>query len=110
MKPTEAMIKAAIDADHKWTEEHIDDDPGRRIRAVLEAALAPEPVAGEAEALGRALAECASPFNIGSEKGLIDFETLAREFNRRQRIAATALGRPLASELSRPSDNGGGDD
>ena len=41
-----------------------------------------------------ALTECAAPFICGNQDG-IDFEAIASEFNRRQRVASKALGLPV---------------
>ena len=39
-----------------------------------------------------ALERCAGPFRIGDENGLTSLEKIAREFSRRQQIAARGLG------------------
>jgi hypothetical protein len=52
------------------------------------------------EELERALSECAAPFIIGDQDG-IRHEEIAREFNRRQRVARAVLERgeqPSAAE------------
>jgi hypothetical protein len=48
--------------------------------------------------LTEALRECASGFTIVWQNGTIGFEALAREFNRRQVIAADAIGQVRAKD------------
>ena len=43
------------------------------------------------DAAATALERCASDFPIGTRSGLVSFEHLAKEFNRRQQVAAAAL-------------------
>lgn len=56
---------------------------------------------------GEALRECAAPFvfpttaSVGDKVQMVfDYEALAKEFNRRQRIAAVASGEPIASDAA----------
>jgi hypothetical protein len=43
------------------------------------------------EDLQDVLRQLSAPFHLGNNERVVNFETLAREFNRRQRIAARAL-------------------
>lgn len=49
----------------------------------------------------KALQECAAPFRIGNQDGIISREELFREFNRRQKIATAALqaAQPAAGDV-----------
>lgn len=50
------------------------------------------------ERLEEALRECAEPFRFGTDKG-VEWESIAREFNRRQGVAADAIGIARCREL-----------
>ena len=47
-----------------------------------------------------ALQECAAPFRFGTQSG-IEWESIAREFNRRQGVAADALGLPRGADFQK---------
>ena len=100
------LCEAAIPGPWRWTDfHHLDrrDNPNgitiggisESDRAYLEA-FDPTTVLAlldRIEEAERALAECSAPFMIGDMDG-IKWEALAREFNRRQTVAALAIGQP----------------
>lgn len=97
-------IVLAGEADRPYATIEIKNSPWlRRIlmtRAhILAAVREREAMAAEIERLRAALAECAAPHLLGNEAG-IDWEGLAREFSRRQQVAAKAIGKPTGADLS----------
>ena len=81
----EAVARVMAVGDHPF--DLLKADCKEEYRIMARAVLSSPPVSELVEALE----ECRSSFLIGNEKSLVDFETVAREFNRRQQLAGAAL-------------------